>query len=144
MEPRQVRAPLQEPTGHLVLLIETEETTVVTTGTDGMIEDMTETGEMTEVMIGTGVMTGIAATTEIEETTEAMTETVEMAIAAMTGRIIVITAEMIVKMTGDLSGTAEMTAIRIGGMTEEVLKRRRVIGTGRRREALRKLPLRRA
>ena len=105
---------------------------------------MTETGEMTEVMIGTGVMTGIVATTEIEETTEAMTETVEMAIAAMTGRIIVITAEMIVKMTGDLSGTAEMTVIRIGGMTEEVLKRRRVIGTGRRREALRKLPLRRA
>merc|ERR1712038_1423239 len=95
---------------------------------------MTETGEMTEVMIGTGVMTGIAA----------MTETVEMAIAAMTGRIIVIIAEMIVTMTGDLSGTAEMTAIRIGGMTEEVLKRRRVIGTGRRREALRKLPLRRA
>merc|ERR1719150_2153721 len=73
---------------------------------------MTETGEMTEVMIGTGVMTGIAA----------MTETVEMAIAAMTGRIIVIIAEMIVMMTGDLSGTAEM--IRIGGMTEEVLKRR--------------------
>merc|ERR1719266_2293101 len=84
---------------------------------------MTETGEMTEVMIGTGVMTGIAAMTE---------------------RIIVITAEMIVMMTGDLSGTAEMTAIRIGGMTEEVLKRRRVIGMGRRREALRKLPLRRA
>ena len=105
---------------------------------------MTETGEMTEVMIGTGVMRGIVATTEIEEMTEAMTETVEMAIAAMTGRIIVITAEMIVKMTGDLSGTAEMTVIRIGGMTEEVLKRRRVIGTGRRREALRKLPLRRA
>ena len=103
-----------------------------------MTEDMTETGEMTEVMIGTGVMTGIVATTEIEETTEAMTETVEMAIAAMTRRIIVIIAEMIV------SGTAEMTVIRIGGMTEEVLKRRRVIGTGRRREALRKLPLRRA
>merc|ERR1719189_1539736 len=95
---------------------------------------MTETGEMTEVMIGTGVMRGIVATTE----------TVEMAIAAMTGRIIVITAEMIVMMTGDLSGTAEMTVIRIGGMTEEVLKRSRVIGTGRRREALRKLPLRRA
>merc|ERR1719479_286086 len=94
---------------------------------------MTETGEMTEVMIGTGVMTGIVATTKIEETTEAMTE-----------RIIVIIAEMIVTMTGDLSGTAEMTVIRIGGMTEEVLKRRRVIGTGRRREALRKLPLRRA
>merc|ERR1712203_220563 len=89
---------------------------------------MTETGEMTEVMIGTG----------------AMTETVEMAIAAMTRRIIVIIAEMIVKMTGDLSGTAEMTVIRIGGMTEEVLKRRRVIGMGRRREVLRKLPLRRA
>merc|ERR1711936_765674 len=84
---------------------------------------MTETGEMTEVMIGTGVMTGIVATTEIEEKTEAMTETVEMAIAAMTGRIIVI--------------TAEMTVIMIGGMTEEVLKRRRVIGMGRRREALR-------
>ena len=109
-----------------------------------MTEDMTGTGEMTEVMIGTGVMTGIVATTEIEEMTEAMTETVEMAIAAMTRRIIVITAEMIVKMTGDLSGTAEMTVIRIGGMTEEVLKRRRVIGMGRRREALRKLPLRRA
>merc|ERR1711936_1136753 len=76
---------------------------------------MTETGEMTEVTIGTGVMTGIVAT-----------------------------AEMIVTMTGDLSGTAEMTVIRIGGMTEEVLKRRRVIGMGRRREALRKLPLRRA
>merc|ERR1711881_489767 len=104
------------------LLIETEETTVVTTGIAEMIE----------------------GTTEIEEMTEAMTETVEMAIAAMTGRIIVIIAEMIVMMTGDLSGTAEMTAIRIGGMTEEVLKRRRVIGTGRRREALRKLPLRRA
>merc|ERR1711936_791296 len=98
---------------------------------------MTETGEMTEVMIGTGVMTGIVAPTEIGEMTEAMTETVEMAIAAMTGR-------MIVMMTGDLSGTAEMTAIRIGGMTGEVLKRRRVIGMGRRREALRKLPLRRA
>ena len=115
-----------------------------TTETEGMTEDMTETGEMTEVMIGTGVMTGIVATTEIEEMTEAMTETVEMAIAAMTRRIIVIIAEMIVMMTGDLSGTAEMTVIRIGGMTEEVLKRRRVIGTGRRREALRKLPLRRA
>merc|ERR1711936_536570 len=112
-----------------------------TTETEGMTEDMTETGEMTEVMIGTGVMTGIVATTEIEETTEAMTETVEMVIAAMTRRIIVITAEMIVMMTGDLSGTAEM--IRIGGMTEEVLKRRRGIGMGRRREALRKLPLRR-
>merc|ERR1719266_3202312 len=102
MEPRQVRAPLQEPTGRLVLLIETE------------------------------------------ETTEAMTETVEMVIAAMTRRIIVIIAEMIVMTTGDLSGTAEMTVITIGGMTEEVLKRRRVIGTGRRREALRKLPFRRA
>merc|ERR1719361_1780759 len=85
---------------------------------------MTETGEMTEVTIGTGVMTGIVATTEIEEMTEAMTETVEMAIAEMTRKIIVI----IVKMIGDLSGTAEM--IRIGGMTEEVLKRRRVIGMG--------------
>merc|ERR1719510_1715997 len=95
-------------------------------------------------MIETGVMRGIVATTEIEEMTEAMTETVETAIAAMTRRIIVITAEMIVMMTGDLSGTAEMTVIRIGGMTGEVLKRRRVIGTGRRREALRKLPLRRA
>merc|ERR1719220_1592938 len=99
-----------------------------------MTEDMTETGKMTEVMIGTGVMRGIVATTE----------TVETAIAAMTGRIIVIIAEMIVMMTGDLSGTAEMTVIRIGGMTEEVLKRRRVIGMGRRREALRKLLLRRA
>merc|ERR1712226_1549340 len=63
-------------------------------------------------MIETGVMTGIVATTEIEEMT------VEMAIAAMTRKMIV---------------------IRIGGMTEEVLKRRRVIGMGRRREALRKL-----
>merc|ERR1719216_516878 len=133
MEPRQVRAPLQGPTGHLVLLIETDEMIGGTTETEGMTEDMTETGEMTEVMIGTGVMTGIVATTE----------TVEMAIAAMTRRIIVIIAEMIVMMIGDLSGTAEMTVITIGGMTEEVLKRRRVIGTGRRREALRKLPLRR-
>merc|ERR1712038_1718114 len=47
--------------------------------------------------------------------------------------------------TGVMTGIAatteieEMTVIRIGGMTEEVLKRRRVIETGRRREALRKL-----
>merc|ERR1719220_539426 len=47
--------------------------------------------------------------TETGEMTEVMTETVEMAIAALTGRIIVIIAEMIVMMTGDLSGTAEMT-----------------------------------
>merc|ERR1719411_2288624 len=107
----------------IVATTEIEETTEAMTETVEMaIAAMT--GEMTEVMIGTGVMTGIVATTEIEETTEAMTETVEMAIAAMTGRIIVIIAEMIVMMIGDLSGTA---AIRIGGMTEEVLKRRRVI-----------------
>ena len=124
------------------------------TETDGMTEAMTEIVETSVAMTGiaativiaatTGTEERIAATTEIEETTEAMTETVEMAIAAMTRRIIVIIAEMIVMMTGDLSGTAEMTVIRIGGMTEEVLTRRRVIGTGRRREALRKFPLRRA
>merc|ERR1719234_2839537 len=93
------------------------------------IEGMTETG-------GT-----IAATTEIEgmvivDTTEEMIEaTIAETIATA------ITMSAAVSAMAETSKTEEvMTGERIG----EVQKRRRLIGMGRRREALRRLLLRRA
>ena len=120
------------------------------TETEGMTEeDMTGTGGMIEAMIGTdvtiGAPTGTVAMTETEETTVATTGTAGMVIVAPTERTIVGTAT--VMMTAAVSATAEMTMTEEmmgGGRIGEVRKRRRVIGMGKRREAPRKLLLRRA
>merc|ERR1712181_177692 len=120
---------------------------------------MTETGGMIEATIGTvatitGAPTEIVAlaTTETEETIAATTEIGGMGIVATReGMIEATIAEMIatvITMSAAVSAMAEtsrreevMTGERIG----EVQKRRRpLIGMGRRREALRRLLLRRA
>merc|ERR1712192_17644 len=131
----------------------------VTTGTGEMIAaGMTETGGMIEATTGTvatiiGAPTEIVAlaTTETEETIVATIETGGMGIeATREGMIEATIAEMIatvITMSAAVSATDEaskreevMTGERIG----EVQKRRRLIGMGRRREASKKLLLRRA
>ena len=122
------------------------------------IEGMTETGGMIEATIGTvatiiGAPTEIVAlaTTETEETIAATTEIEGMGIVAtregMIEATIAGTIATVITMSAAVSAMAEtskreevMTGERIG----EVQKRRRLIGMGRRREASRKLLLRRA
>merc|ERR1719295_1636637 len=101
---------------------------------------------MIEATIGTdatiGATTGIVAMTETEETTAATTGIVGMVIVATTEEMIVIvTTNAEVSATGEMTMTGEMAA---GGRTGEVQKRRRLIGMEKRKEALRKLLLRRA
>ena len=114
------------------------------TGTDGMTEAMTEIVETTVAMTGIAATIVIAATTGNEETIAATTEIGGMGIVATReGMIEATIAGMIaaVSATAETSMTEEvMTGERIG----EVQKRRRLIGMGRRREALRRLLLRRA
>merc|ERR1719234_2207597 len=123
------------------------------------IEGMTETGGMMEATIGTvatiiGAPTEIVAlaTTETEETIAATTE-----IGGMVG-IVATREEMIeatiagtiataITMSAAVSAMAEMSKreeLMTGERIGEVQKRRRLIGMGRRREAPRKLLLRRA
>merc|ERR1719447_1231601 len=105
------------------------------TETEGMTEATTGTGEMIEATIGTGATIGatigIVAMTETDETTAATTE--EM--------IVIVTTNAAVSATAEMTMTGEMVA---GGRTGEVQKRRRLIGMEKRKEALRKLLLRRA
>ena len=115
---------------------------------EGMTEAMIEIEGMIEATIGTvvtiGAPTEIVATTETEETIAATIEIGGMGIVATTEGMIEAT---IAGMSAAVSATAEtsmteevMTGERIG----EVQKRRRLIGMGRRREAPRRLLLRRA
>ena len=113
-----------------------------------MTEDMIEIEGTIEATTGTvvtiGAPTEIVATTETEGTIAATTEIGGMGIVATReGMIEATIAGMIaaVSATAETSMTEEvMTGERIG----EVQKRRRLIGMGRRREAPRRLLLRRA
>merc|ERR1719472_354530 len=99
---------------------------------------------MTGTVVTIGAPTEIVATTETEGTIAATTEIGGMGIVATReGMIEATIAGMIaaVSATAETSMTEEvMTGERIG----EVQKRRRLIGMGRRREAPRRLLLRRA
>merc|ERR1719295_280048 len=126
----------QEPIDHLALLIVTDEMTVVMTGTGGMIEATIGTDAMI------GATTEIVAMTETDETTVATTGIVGMVIVATTEEMIVIvTTNAAVSATAETTMTGEMV---VEGRIGEVQKRRRLIGMEKRKEALRKLLLRRA
>ena len=113
---------------------------------EGMTEDTTGTGGMIEATIGSdvtiGATTEIVAMTETEEMTAATTGIVGMVIVATTEEMIVIvTTNAAVSATAEMTMTGEMVA---GGRTGEVQKRRRLIGMEKRKEAPRRLLLRRA
>merc|ERR1719234_1443107 len=122
------------------------------------IEGMTETGGMIEATIGTvatiiGAPTEIVAlaTTETEETIAATTEIEGMVIVAtregMIEATIAETIATVITTSAAVSAMAEMSKreeVMTGERIGEAQKRRRLIGMGRRREASRRLLLRRA